>query len=156
VTFTAQSFCALVDFLHLLHDAGYVYRDIRPSNMVMFTSDRTLYIRPVDYGTICKKNKYFMYVGSCHHCSTAVLNQREANDLVKFRPADDLHSLVRTARELVSCSPNYFRSELEQLHADNFGQISAFWSKKLEGYWEQAVIAAEDSDYQSFERFLWR
>ena len=91
------------------------------------------------------------YEGASYHCSDSVLDARKVGEEVRFCAADDLHSLVRCARELASCNCLAFKTEMEQLGKNDFEGIKKFWAQKLGGPWKAAVAAADAVQYSNLK-----
>jgi hypothetical protein len=143
--FNSQSFADLVDFVHLLDKCGLVYRDLRSSNLVSYEAR----LIPIDYGSICVKGALLPYHGTQSNASDrllALLSQKKKK--ISVTPVDDLHSLIRCARELVAVDRDEFDYSMAEAKKDE--TLRTFWDKKLDGDWWQMLSKHADScDYKA-------
>ena len=143
--FDGQSFADLVDFVHLLDECGLVYRDLRSSNLVSYEAR----LIPIDYGSICVKGALLPYHGTQSNASDRLLELfSRKKKFFSVTPVDDLHSLIRCARELVAVDRDEFDYSMAEAKKD--ATLRAFWDKKLDGDWWQMLSKhAYSCDYKA-------
>jgi len=128
-------FVDVLDALEVAHQKGLVHRDVRPANITIRDGKAAL----VDWGFATHKDKVANFSGTMSFASDHVLA-----DPQKYRPNDDLHSLVRS---LVY---------LKELHASKLcrspelEKLRAFWQGlKVPFFYKQLANLAEALDYKS-------
>ena len=127
--FLRDGFSALVDILHLFHICGFVHRDVRPSNLIIYHQHLLL----IDFGSMCQRDVEQEYLGTMFHASDRILRRlRRGQTDIAVSPVDDLHSLVRTARDLLAVDKSRFKEELHS-NADSNVCRKHFWSAYLTG-----------------------
>jgi len=91
-TLHREHWIQLLDNLRLLHENGYVHRDVRPANIML--DNNTLKL--IDFGYASKAGRECLFAGTITFASRAVL-EKLASGAVAFtpQPSDDLESLVK-------------------------------------------------------------
>ncbi|CAG8797513.1 21050_t:CDS:2 [Gigaspora margarita] len=103
--FQAQHCKELLNLLKRIHSYGLYHRDVRPSNIMLDTENNSLVL--VDWGSAIynPNNNEVPYKGTTTYASPSILDNDMGNYVPK--PADDLHSFVRTM-----LSKDYWHNEL--------------------------------------------
>ncbi|KAM9970890.1 hypothetical protein ACTFIR_002754 [Dictyostelium discoideum] len=147
---TRSLFLKLTKLLKKVHALGYIHRDIRPSNVIVYDGEPYL----IDWGFAIKINAEEIYQGTLMTASDRVLDLLIDSSVEKFslKPSDDLVSLVKTMIVLKEIGVDkYIRSEnLTHQQLKDYWisiQTTSFLYKKL-------LDLALNCDYQSIIKFL--
>jgi hypothetical protein len=144
IGYSPESFSLLVRFLQLLHECGFVHRDLRISNLVLVGS----ILVPIDYGSLCVAGAMVPYLGASCCASDDVLKALACHEvLVTVHPKDDLHSLVRTVRRFLAGDPLAFDASLHR--SQDQGTLVKFWAEHLGGWWVRLTQHADACDYDA-------
>ena len=76
----------------------------------------------IDFGSICQRDIKQVYLGTTFHASDRILKRlRKDRVCIAVSPVDDLHSLVRSARDLVAVNKRQFKEALHSNTGSNTG-----------------------------------
>jgi hypothetical protein len=151
LVFESKGFMDIVTFLELLHACHFAHRDVRPSNFVMYLSK----VIPIDYGSLYDLGIAGPYHGTDRYASDTVIQQLQATPTHAMVTAkDDLMSLVRSIRCLLSFEPALF--EVDLTTAFEKKTLSGFWASRLAGWWTPLVAHALSGDYAALRTDLER
>ncbi|KAM9957245.1 hypothetical protein ACTFIW_008986 [Dictyostelium discoideum] len=146
---TRSLFVKLTKLLEKVHALGYIHRDIRPPNIIVYDSEPYL----IDWGFAIKINAEEIYQGTLMTASDRVLDLLIDPSVEKFslKPSDDLVSLVKTMIVLKENGvEEYIRSE-NLTHQ----QLKDYWiSIQTSSFYKKFLDMALNCDYQSIIKFL--
>lgn len=91
---TLTQFLDVLTALDGAHRAGWIHRDVRPSNIVGREGGHAMLI---DWGCAARKGENVEFAGGLHYASDRALKAFEAREQYVARRVDDLMSLVRMA-----------------------------------------------------------
>ncbi|RIA81716.1 kinase-like domain-containing protein [Glomus cerebriforme] len=123
--FQAQHCKELLNLLKRTHSFGLYHRDVRPSNIMLDTGNNSLVL--VDWGSAVYNpdNMTVPYKGTTTYASPSILDNDMGNYVPK--PADDLHSFVRTMYVLRN------PQKKPDLASSSVQAIKDYWNNELNG-----------------------
>ncbi|RIB20835.1 kinase-like domain-containing protein [Gigaspora rosea] len=144
--FQAQHCKELLNLLKKIHELGLYHRDVRPSNIMLDIENNSLVL--VDWGSAIfnPKNKKVPYKGTTTYASPSILDNDMGNYVPK--PADDLHSFVRTMYVL--------RNPLKKpdLASSSTQDIKDYWHNELNdrALWKEMLDAIDNNQIDVLEK----
>jgi len=144
--FQAQHCKDLLNLLKRIHSYGVYHRDVRPSNIMLDTESNYLIL--VDWGSAIfhSKNEVVPYKGTTTYASPFILENGMGDYVPK--PADDLHSFVRTMYVL--------RNPLKKpdLASSSTQAIRDYWNSELNDreLWKEMSNAADNNRVDVLEK----
>ncbi|KAM9993115.1 hypothetical protein ACTFIZ_011095 [Dictyostelium cf. discoideum] len=143
-------FVKLTNLLKKVHTLGYIHRDIRPSNIIVYKNEPYL----IDWGFAIKNNSEEIYQGTLMTASDRILDLLIDPSVKKFslKPSDDLVSLVKTIIVLKETGVE------EDIRSANLSlqQLKEYWKsvEKTSLIYKKLLDMALKCDYQSIIKFL--
>eukprot|EP01124_Arcella_intermedia_P032783 TRINITY_DN7706_c1_g1_i1.p1 TRINITY_DN7706_c1_g1~~TRINITY_DN7706_c1_g1_i1.p1 ORF type:complete len:543 (+),score=88.42 TRINITY_DN7706_c1_g1_i1:50-1678(+) len=90
IKFSRNSIQDLIQTLQIIHQNGFIHRDIRPSNLIQVNEDVYL----IDWGFACKIGDKVKFVGKLEYAAKDILTNPEFPWLTA-RASQDLHMLLK-------------------------------------------------------------
>lgn len=137
--------------LNLLHQLGYVSRDVRPDNVVKGQQGLIL----IDLAFATKEEEPCVYQGTVRHASPSVLQHLQSDPLEDYKATreDDLHAAVRTIFALYHSVIAADIPLATAGSAEEFENIECFWGEHLrEGIWARMCDVIDDSTDGKYSR----
>jgi len=159
IDFTLEDIVNLAKALHELHAAGFVHRDISPSNIGHYPSGRKIspFIR--DFGFSLHdgglENSPTNYSGSVITASdTVLLNLREGNSSFIFQRRDDLESLLKTFFILITNRRPFIEKNLTL--TEKAEAVFQFWDYDANSLFRLHVDdVLKSPGYQDIKKVFW-
>jgi serine/threonine protein kinase len=137
--FTRRHGRQLVAAVQALHAAGFVHRDIRPSN-ILCQDDGSVLLIDFAFAQRDKEDDGKGYAGTVRYASDRVLSalSAEQRSLVCTQ-ADDWASVVRTLFSFLCPTVSL---DLDRFGDKQYAEIRSYWQTNLVGCWSQLSDAA--------------
>jgi len=123
----------LVDCLKAAHGAGYVHRDVRPSNIVMRVgADHLPEVVLVDWACATRSGRGAVYYeGTVHYAATDILELLATNRDAEISPIPE-HDLESLVYAVFDWTRRLSRPPLAKTcKKDAYGEIAAAWKKDI-------------------------
>jgi serine/threonine protein kinase len=138
----------LLNLLRCIHNERVFHRDVRPSNILLDTSDNVIL---ADWGSAIREppNEPVLYEGTISFASPDILN----NNLGYHHPkaSDDLHSFICTL--FILHDPRELPTIPDGSLALKAKTVNEYWDDKLDGeLWTEMVGAANDENYDVLKK----
>ncbi|CAI2189698.1 5077_t:CDS:1 [Funneliformis geosporum] len=138
----------LLNLLRCIHNEEVFHRDVRPSNILLDTSDNVIL---ADWGSAIRKpsNELVPYEGTISFASPDILNNNLESHHSKA--SDDLHSFVRTL--FILHNPRDLPILPDEDLSTKAQSVIGYWNDKLDGeLWTEMVNGASNQDYDVLKK----